>query len=50
MEKYGVEVDKRDNKVAGDGRRCPRCRTPLDPQSNVPRCPQCGTEPFEETK
>jgi len=29
------------------GKKCPRCGAPLD-DSNVPHCPNCGTEPFEE--
>jgi len=50
MEKLGVETDEKLTKEAsGDKKLCPRCGSPLLPatESNVPRCPDCGTEPFE---
>ena len=51
MDKLGVETDESITKEAsGDPRKgCPRCGRKLLPseQSNVPRCPNCGTEPFE---
>jgi len=51
MEKLGVDVDPSLEKEASGGtkRVCPKCQTTLLPEneSNVPRCPRCGTEPFE---
>lgn len=53
MEKLGVEVvvDSTPEKKAsvGDLRTCPSCAETLLPEdeSNVSRCPKCGTEPFE---
>lgn len=52
MEKLGVKTDEQLSKEAsGEARKaCPRCGSSLLPQdeTNVPRCPKCGTEPFEE--
>lgn len=51
MEKFGVDTDGETAKEASGTPRktCPRCGGPLLPadDSNVPRCPDCGTEPFE---
>ncbi|MCA8939386.1 MAG: hypothetical protein KDB07_06250 [Planctomycetes bacterium] len=52
MDKYAVVVD--DNKeprekTAAD-KSCPRCGRALDPASSVPRCPNCGTAPFEKER
>ena len=52
MEKYAVEVDKEQTKTATKGGiwYCTSCGTRVDPNSNVPKCPSCGTEPFEKKK
>lgn len=52
MEKLGVEVDGDQVKAASEGEGngiCPICEQTLLPleEGNVPRCPQCGTKPFE---
>ena len=51
MEKFGVDVDESLSKEAsGDQKKlCPACGAALLPSddTNVPRCPACGTEPFE---
>jgi len=52
MEKLGVDVDTTLSKEAsGEARTtCPKCGKALLPvdENNVPRCPDCGTAPFEE--
>lgn len=49
MEKYGVGIEEQDDgKVAATHDRCPRCGSNLDKDSAVPKCPKCGTEPFEK--
>lgn len=54
MEKYGVDVDAEipaTEKRAEPAPRvaCPKCTAPLEAREgvNVPKCPKCGTEPFE---
>lgn len=51
MEKLGVDTDESLSKEGSGDKRttCPRCGKALLPpeESNVPRCPDCGTEPFE---
>ncbi len=51
MEKLNVEVDQDEAKKASAeaAGKCPRCGAKLLPaeDANVPRCPSCGTEPFE---
>lgn len=50
MEKYGVEVEKEQVKVSEDltvKPRCAVCGAPLETSANVPKCPQCGTHPWE---
>jgi len=50
MEKLGVQTDKEKVKTAeGGAKSCPRCGLTLIPNTNVPQCPQCGTEPFEKS-
>lgn len=51
MDKLGVLTDEQLSKEASGEpcRNCPCCGSPLLPgnESNVPRCPSCGTQPFE---
>ncbi len=51
MEKYGVDLDPEQAKVAEERVRvepkCSTCGRPLDTAANVPKCPSCGTEPYE---
>jgi predicted RNA-binding Zn-ribbon protein involved in translation (DUF1610 family) len=54
MEKFGVEtVTTNTQKEAADKQEaqvtCPSCGAALLPweDNNVPRCPACGTRPFE---
>jgi rubrerythrin len=46
MEKYGVQVDETLTKHAREG-ECPTCGSKLDADTNPPKCPKCGHEPFE---
>lgn len=52
MEKYGVEEELRDDKIASaaEKKTCPDCSGPLSDvnQTGVLHCPRCGTKPFEE--
>lgn len=49
MEKYAVEIDKSENtKTASGVWYCRNCGRRVDPEANVPKCPFCGTEPFEK--
>lgn len=51
MDKYAVQTDQDKIKMAtagADQDLCPKCERALDTTSNVPRCPNCGTEPFEK--
>jgi len=54
MEKYGVELDPNQPKIASDGTRqnCPMCGRELDKVDGVyiKKCPIHGTEPFEASK
>ncbi len=53
MEKYGVDLDPEQTKVSEEisvQRKCARCGSPLEASANVPKCPKCGTEPFEPNK
>lgn len=49
MDKYAVEVDPAAVKTASQGKEptCPTCGGQLTAGANVPRCPRCGTKPFE---
>jgi hypothetical protein len=52
MEKYAVVTgkDRDGEKTASVGpstRYCPTCGVPLVKGANVPKCPKCGTKPFE---
>jgi predicted RNA-binding Zn-ribbon protein involved in translation (DUF1610 family) len=50
MEKYGVQLDPEGVKVSEDltvTPKCGACGSPLEPTANVPKCPRCGTKPFE---
>lgn len=50
MEKYGVDLDSEKTKVSEDltiTPRCGACGSRLESSSNVPKCPRCGTKPFE---
>lgn len=47
-EKLGVVEDKTHAvKTATVDDRCPNCGAKLEETANVPKCPRCGTEPFE---
>lgn len=52
MEKYGVDEKTRLpeflEKEAGEGSTCPKCGTRVERHGRILKCPQCGTEPFEE--
>lgn len=49
MEKYAVMLDQEKIKTAGShSPRCSQCGSALEPISNVSKCPQCGTKPFEK--
>lgn len=48
MEKYGVEQDQSTGKTAAKAGTCPQCGQQLDADSAVPKCPKCGTKPFEK--
>lgn len=49
MEKYGVDtVDTvKTSETISVRVRCPSCGASLEANTNVLKCPQCGTEPFE---
>lgn len=51
MEKYGVDLDREQVKVSEErtrvNARCAACGTSLETTANVPKCPRCGTKPFE---
>lgn len=49
MDKYGVDTTDT-TKVSEDLTVTPCCRdcgSKLETSSNVPKCPRCGTKPFE---
>lgn len=51
MEKYGVDITDT-TKVSEDLTITPPCRACgalLETFSNVPKCPRCGTKPFEQS-
>lgn len=48
MNKYSVVLDKNKAMTAKLTRKCPDCKTDLE-TVDPPKCPQCGTRPFEET-
>jgi len=50
MEKLGVQTDEEKNKTASETKNCPACGAALKQNTNVPTCPNCGTEPFETKK
>lgn len=50
MEKYGVQLDPEGVKTSEDlmvTQKCGSCGSTLEPTANVPKCPRCGTKPFE---
>lgn len=49
MEKYGVDEQDSQEKVATDANQCPECGSLLDSVDNtgVLKCRNCGTKPFE---
>jgi len=47
MEKLGVVIDDEKSKTASAAKGCPRCGSKLE-QSDYPKCPRCGTAPFEK--
>lgn len=52
MEKYAVDIEKEQVKVSEDLKmtpRCASCGSTLETNTNVPKCPQCGTKPWEPT-
>lgn len=49
MDKYGVDTTDT-TKVSEDltaSPHCGACGSRLESSSNVPKCPRCGTKPFE---
>jgi predicted RNA-binding Zn-ribbon protein involved in translation (DUF1610 family) len=53
MEKYAVEIKEEDTKEKTANKRnlsCSFCGSKLEIESNVPKCPKCGTSPWEATK
>lgn len=49
MEKYAVMLDQEKVKTADShSPRCSQCGSSLEPISNVSKCPNCGTKPFEK--
>ncbi len=51
MEKYAVQTETKENtKIAYDKNICINCSSMLDRNSNVPKCPKCGTEFTESRK
>ena len=46
MEKLGVQYDEEKSKTASTWKACPSCGHSLESQ-NPPKCPECGTKPFE---
>jgi len=47
MEKYGVETTLTKSAGESTDHRCPDCDSKLLKKGSVPRCPRCGTRPFE---
>jgi ribosomal protein L37AE/L43A len=49
MEKYGVKTSDEHEKSASVETKCPKCgeTLPDNDQVAVPKCGNCGTEPFE---
>jgi hypothetical protein len=50
-EKYGVDVGADGTKTSEELEvrvKCARCGAPLEETANVPKCPSCGTLPFED--
>lgn len=50
MEKYGVQLDSESIKTSEDlsvTPKCAACGSQLETTANVPKCPRCGTKPFE---
>jgi ribosomal protein L37AE/L43A len=50
FEKYAVVEDNEDaTKTAAEGKTCPSCGAALEKleTTNVVKCPNCGTKPFE---
>lgn len=47
MEKYGVDIDNEAMLMAKVTGECPACKSPLE-SKDPPRCPKCGTAPFEK--
>jgi hypothetical protein len=48
MEKYGVEMNNESVLLAKVTGECPTCKALLE-SKDPPRCPNCGTAPFEKT-
>lgn len=44
MEKYGVHITNDHTKIAS---ACPSCGSQVDNRYMTPRCPKCGTKPWE---
>ena len=47
MEKYGVVLDQEKTKTAGDKEVCPKCGGRVYREDSIPKCENCGTEPWE---
>lgn len=53
MEKYGVDLDPEQTKVSEELSTrpcCAQCGAELEASSNVPKCPKCGTKPYEPSQ
>jgi len=47
MDKYAPDLEEKDlEKTAQSG--CPRCGKKLNGKSNVPKCEDCGVEPWSK--
>lgn len=47
MEKYAVRINEELVKTSSKEKLCPICSSILLTTTNIPKCPKCGTEPFE---
>jgi len=50
MEKYAVQINDGLTKLSSKEKLCPICSSILLTTTNIPKCPKCGTEPFESKK
>ena len=51
MDKYAVDIEPEQVKTSEEKLnvvpRCVTCGAPLEINTNVPKCPRCGTAPYE---